>query len=126
MASFFVSRIDSAVDERMDPFRATEGAAQLLSYNYRLLGTWPLALTAYNHGAAGMRRAVEATGTTDYVRINRTYRSASFGFASRNFYPSFLAALTIEQNPEKYFGPIERAPEAAQDIDGETSGGAAP
>lgn len=105
-------RIDSAVDERMDPFRATEGAAQLLSYNYRLLGTWPLALTAYNHGAAGMRRAVEATGTTDYVRINRTYRSASFGFASRNFYPSFLAALTIEQNPEKYFGPIERAPEA--------------
>lgn len=105
-------RIDSAVDERMDPFRATEGAAQLLSYNYRLLGTWPLALTAYNHGAAGMRRAVEATGTTDYVRINRTYRSASFGFASRNFYPSFLAALTIEQSPEKYFGPIERAPEA--------------
>lgn len=105
-------RIDSAVDERMDPFRATEGAAQLLSYNYRLLGTWPLALTAYNHGAAGMRRAIEATGTTDYMRINRSYRSPSFGFASRNFYPSFLAALTIDQNPEKYFGPIQRAPEA--------------
>lgn len=105
-------RIDSAVDERMDPFRATEGAAQLLSYNYRLLGTWPLALTAYNHGAAGMRRATQATGTTDIVRINRTYKSPSFGFASRNFYPSFLAALTIDQNPEKFFGPIERAPEA--------------
>src|SRR5580704_3857099 len=40
-------RIDSAVDDRMDPFRATEAAAQLLSFNYRLLGTWPLALTAY-------------------------------------------------------------------------------
>ena len=105
-------RIDSAVDERMDPFRSTEGAAQLLAYNYRLLGSWPLALTAYNHGAAGMRRATEAMGTTDYVRINRGYKSASFGFASRNFYPSFLAALTIDQNPEKYFGPIERAPEA--------------
>ena len=38
--------------------------------------------------------------------------TSSFGFASRNFYPSFLAALPIEQNPEKYFGPIERAPEA--------------
>ncbi len=36
-------RIDSAVDDRMDPFRATEAAAQLLSFNYRLLGTWPLA-----------------------------------------------------------------------------------
>ncbi len=104
-------RIDSAVDERMDPFRSTEAAAQLLAYNYRLLGTWPLALTAYNHGAAGMRRAATATGTTDFVRINRTHRSPSFGFASRNFYPSFLAALTIDQNPEKYFGPIERASE---------------
>ncbi|MGE0583216.1 MAG: LysM peptidoglycan-binding domain-containing protein [Steroidobacteraceae bacterium] len=105
-------RIDSAVDERMDPFRSTEGAAQLLAYNYRLLGSWPLALTAYNHGAAGMRRATEAVGTADYVRINRSYKSATFGFASRNFYPSFLAALTIDQNPEKYFGPIERASEA--------------
>lgn len=57
-----------------------------------------------------MRRAVEQTGTTDFVTIARTYQSRSFGFASRNFYPSFLAALTIDQKPEKYFGPLERAP----------------
>ena len=31
-------RIDDAVDERMDPFRATEAAAQLLDYNYRVPG----------------------------------------------------------------------------------------
>ena len=55
-------RIDNSVDDRMDPFRSTEAAAQLLAYNYRVLGTWPLALTAYNHGAAGMRRAKEAHG----------------------------------------------------------------
>ncbi len=102
---------DEVVDERLDPFRSTEAAAQLLAYNYRVLGTWPLALTAYNHGAAGMRRAVETVGTTDFVTINRTYTSRTFGFASRNFFPSFLAALTIDQNPEKYFGAIERAPE---------------
>ncbi|MEZ5459633.1 MAG: lytic transglycosylase domain-containing protein [Steroidobacteraceae bacterium] len=102
---------DEVVDERLDPFRATEAAAQLLAYNYRVLGTWPLALTAYNHGAAGMRRAVEQTGTTDFVTIARNYQSRSFGFASRNFYPSFLAALTIDQDPERYFGPIQRAPE---------------
>jgi len=102
---------DEVVDERLDPFRSTEAAAQLLAYNYRVLGTWPLALTAYNHGAAGMRRAAEQVGTTDFVTINRTYSSRTFGFASRNFYPSFLAALTIDQNPEKYFGAIERAPE---------------
>ncbi|MFT3907143.1 MAG: transglycosylase SLT domain-containing protein [Steroidobacteraceae bacterium] len=105
-------RIDASVDERMDPFRATEAAAQLLAYNYRLLGSWPLAITAYNHGAAGMRRARDQLGTDDIVKIIRDYQSPSFGFASRNFYTSFLAALTIDQNPEKYFGPIQRESEA--------------
>ena len=105
-------RIDRTVDDRMDPFRATEAAAQLLSYNYRLLGTWPLALTAYNHGAGGMRRAKEAVGTDDITAILRNYRSPSFGFASRNYYVSFLAALEIDHNPEKYFGAVEHAPEA--------------
>jgi membrane-bound lytic murein transglycosylase D len=104
-------RVDDAVDERLDPYRSTEAAAQLLSYNYRVLGSWPLALTAYNHGAAGMRRAKEAVGTDDFVKINRTYNSRTFGFASRNFYPSFLAALTIDENPEKYFGALQRRPE---------------
>ena len=104
-------RVDDIVDERLDPFRSTEAAAQLLAYNYRVLGTWPLALTAYNHGAAGMRRAREAMGTDDFVTIARRYRGTTFGFASRNFFPSFLAALTIDQNPEKYFGAIERAAE---------------
>jgi membrane-bound lytic murein transglycosylase D len=104
-------RIDDAVDERMDPFRATEAAAQLLDFNYRLLGTWPLALTAYNHGAAGMRRARDGLGTSDIVTILRQNKSPTFGFASRNFYVSFLAALEIDRNPEKYFGALERRPE---------------
>lgn len=104
-------RIDNAVDDRLDPFRSTEAAAQLLSYNYRLLGTWPLALTAYNHGAAGMRRAKEAMGTDDIVKILRSHKSPSFGFASRNFYVSFLAALEIDSHPDKYFGSLRRAQE---------------
>lgn len=105
-------RIDSAVDDRLDPFRSTEAAAQLLAYNYRLLGTWPLALTAYNHGAEGMRRAKESLGTDDIVKIVRNYKGRTFGFASRNFYVSFLAALEIDRNPEKYFGAVERSREA--------------
>lgn len=104
-------RIDNSVDERLDPFRSTEAAAQLLSYNYRLLGTWPLALTAYNHGAAGMRRAKETMGTEDIVQILRHHKSPSFGFASRNFYVSFLAALEIDSHPEKYFTDLKRARE---------------
>jgi LysM repeat protein len=46
------------------------------------------------------------------VRIVRTYKGRTFGFASRNFYVSFLAALEIDRNPEKYFGGVERATEA--------------
>ena len=105
-------RVDAAVDERYDPFRATEAAVRLLAYNHRLLGSWPLALTAYNHGAAGMRRARDTMGTDDFAVIARRYRGPAFGFASRNFYPSFLAALTIDQDPERHFPGVVRAPEA--------------
>ena len=45
-------RINSAVDERLDPFRETEAAAQLLAYNYRLLGQ----LATGNHGLQPWRR----------------------------------------------------------------------
>lgn len=103
-------RIDQAVDERRDPFESSEAAARLLRYNHDLLGTWPLAITAYNHGAGGMRRAVEATGTTDIETIIRSYNGPAFRFASRNFYVSFLAALEIEEQPEQYFGPLRRQP----------------
>ena len=104
-------RVDDIVDERLDPFRSTEAAAKLLLYNYRTLGSWPLAITAYNHGTGGMRRAREQLGTDDFAVIARRYQSRSFGFASRNFYPSFLAALTIDQNPQRYFPDVQRAPE---------------
>ena len=51
-----------------------------------------------------MARAIDETGTTDIVRIIHYYDGPSFGFASRNFYAEFLAALDIEKNPEAYFG----------------------
>ncbi len=105
-------RIDGAVDDRLDPFRSTEAAAQLLAYNYSVLGTWPLALTAYNHGTAGVRHAKETLGTEDIVTIVRNYHSRTFGFASRNFYVSFLAAQQIDHDPSKYFGDLQREPEA--------------
>jgi len=105
-------RIDGAVDDRLDPFRSTEAAAQLLAYNYRVLGSWPLALTAYNHGTAGVRHAKETLGTDDIVRIVRSYTSRTFGFASRNFYVSFLAALEIDRNPQQYFGSLQKDGEA--------------
>jgi membrane-bound lytic murein transglycosylase D len=106
-------RIDRAVDERLDPYRSTEAAAQLLSYNYRLLGSWPLAITAYNHGAGGMRRARDQVGSDDIVQIVRHYHSPSFGFASRNYYASFVAALRLDRDQARYFGALKREPEAS-------------
>jgi membrane-bound lytic murein transglycosylase D len=101
-------QIDHVVDERRDPFSSSEAAAALLADNYRQLQSWPLAITAYNHGVGGMRRAVQQTGTEDFGVINREYEGRTFGFASRNFYPAFLAALEVEQNSEKYFGPVTK------------------
>ena len=102
--------VDNVIDERRDPYRSSEAAAQLLAYNYSVLKSWPLAITAYNHGLGGMRRAAKQMGTQDIAVINRRYSAPSFGFASRNFYVSFLAALEVEQNAEKYFGPVSMDP----------------
>jgi len=105
-------RINHVMDERRDPFIASVGAARLLRANYEKTGTWPLAISAYNHGAAGMSRAIRQVGTRDIGRIVAKYHSRSFGFASKNFYCEFLAARRVNQNPEKYFGPIRKdAPE---------------
>jgi membrane-bound lytic murein transglycosylase D len=101
-------RIDRSIDERMDPYLSSIAAAKLLSHNYAATGTWPLAITSYNHGTAGMRRAARKLGTKDITRIVREYRSRRFGFASRNFYVAFLAAVEIHFNPDKYFDAIPR------------------
>lgn len=96
------------VDERWDPVRSSQAAARLLKESKRILGEWPLALTAYNHGTSGMMRAKRAKG--DYETIFREYRSRSFKFASRNFYSEFLAACEVAKNYQDYFGdlPLER------------------
>ncbi len=99
-------RVDHIIDERMDPYEATEAAARLLKRNHDITGTWPLALTAYNHGANGMLRAARVTGTRDIGTIIEEYSGPAFGFASRNFYPSFLAALKVDRNAEQYFGAL--------------------
>jgi membrane-bound lytic murein transglycosylase D len=94
-------RIDQTIDERQDPFVASNAAAKFLQRNHTVLGSWPLALTAYNYGTSGMARAKKAKGS--YERIFLEYQEGYFKFASRNFYPEFLAALRsahkLEQDP---------------------------
>ena len=106
-------QIDHIVDERRDPFLSTDAAVRLLKDNYDVIGSWPLAITAYNHGLAGMRRAVRQVGTDDVGRIIENYEGRTFGFASRNFYPAFIAALDVDQNAERHFGDINIDPAIA-------------
>jgi membrane-bound lytic murein transglycosylase D len=109
-------RVDGIVDQRLDPYSATEAAANLMLYNYRLLGTWPLAVTAYNHGPGGLRRAQDELGTSNIAVIVKRYQGATFGFASRNFYVAFLAALEVDRNAEKYFGPLTHLPDTQSTV----------
>jgi membrane-bound lytic murein transglycosylase D len=103
-------RVDNVVDQRLDPYSATEAAANLMLYNYRLLGSWPLTVTAYNHGPGGLRRAQDELGTSDIAAVVRRYQGPTFGFASRNFYVAFLAALEVDRHAERYFGAIAHLP----------------
>jgi membrane-bound lytic murein transglycosylase D len=103
-------QVDNLLDERLDPYRSTQAAALLLRHNHAVTGSWPTAITAYNHGAGGMQRAIRETGTHDIEKIVRNYRGRAFGFASRNFYVSFLAAVDVRQNADDHFGPLRRMP----------------
>jgi membrane-bound lytic murein transglycosylase D len=97
--------VDYTQDERRDPIWSSRAAAQLLKWNYEKLGSWPMAITAYNHGISGMLRA--KSRKVSYEDIFQGYRNRRFRFASRNFYSEFLAAREVAKNYEQYFGMLE-------------------
>lgn len=92
-------RVDEAVDERRDPYISGESAARYLKNSYKNLGNWPMALTAYNYGTSGMMRAKKELGS--YQKIFLKYNKGHFGFASRNFYAEFLAAVVVARKLEQ-------------------------
>ncbi len=99
---------DEIGDERRDPWRSTEAAAAHLSDDYALLQDWPLAVTAYNYGRNGIARALAEIDGNSLVDMIQRYEHPRWGFAGKNFYAEFLAAIDVEQNALKYFGPIRR------------------
>jgi membrane-bound lytic murein transglycosylase D len=109
-ARLYGLRMNTAVDERYDPIKSAMSAADLLNANYEMFQSWPLAITAYNHGNAGMLRAVRELGTTDFGKIATRYRGPGFGFYSRNYYAEFLAVAQIMREAETHFGDIELFP----------------
>jgi membrane-bound lytic murein transglycosylase D len=100
-------KVGRGIDERRDPIRSSKAAAQLLEQNYKILRSWPLAITAYNHGIAGLSKARKTKGSEEAIFSD--YSTRRFKFASRNFYSEFLAARHVAINYAQYFGLTEES-----------------
>jgi membrane-bound lytic murein transglycosylase D len=92
-SQFFV--ISQRQDDRINPLVSTLGALQLLKQNHKTLGRWDLAIWSYN---SGMRHVLDARKfwkkeEFDLVYFLNNYNNPRIGFASRSFYPSFLALV---------------------------------
>lgn len=103
-------KIDSIADERLDPILSTYAAADHLKSDYEKLGSWALAINAYNTGAGRIMAAKEQLKTDDISLIIKKFEDPAYQFYSRNYYPEFLAALHVYDNYESYFGHVEKMP----------------
>ncbi|MFV8280812.1 LysM peptidoglycan-binding domain-containing protein [Christiangramia marina] len=94
--------VSSYVDERMDPSRSTEAAAQYLSSLYKVFGDWNLVLASYNSGPGNVSKAIRRSGgSTDYWHLRRFLPRETAGYV-----PAFLATLYLfEYADEHKFQP---------------------
>jgi membrane-bound lytic murein transglycosylase D len=100
-------RVGGGIDERRDPLESSRAAASYLKQAYDYLGSWPLAITSYNYGQAGMARAVAEVGSDDLVDLIQKYNHRYWGFAPKQFYAEFLAAVDVGTNYKQYFPGLE-------------------
>jgi peptidoglycan lytic transglycosylase D len=100
-------RVNAAIDERRDPFESSRAAASYLKQAYDSLGSWPLAITSYNYGPAGIARAVSEIGSDNLVDLIQRYQHPYWGFAPKHFYAEFLAAVEVGGNYDRYFPGLE-------------------
>lgn len=98
---------DPTIDLRNHPIEGTKLAAKLLRQNYNMLKSWPLALTGYNHGPTGVLKLTKKYKTRDIGElVENVSTRKSFGFASRNFYASYLAILEVTSKAPEYLGTV--------------------
>ena len=92
-------RVDKWIDERVDPDLSTRAAAAYLGDLYRDFRDWPLALAAYNAGAARIHRALEETHTKSFWEL---LELAAIPKETRGYVPTFFATLIIATDPAAY------------------------
>ncbi len=92
-------KIDWWVDERRDPIKSTNAAAQYMNYLYKRFGSWTLVLAAYNGGEGRLGKALRVVGKKDFWKIRRTPYIAR---ETKNYVPSYIAATAIAMDPESF------------------------
>ena len=92
-------RVDKWIDERADPELATKAAAEYLSDLYRDFHDWPLALAAYNAGAARIHRALEETQSRTFWEL---LELQAIPKETRGYVPTFYATIIIATDPPAY------------------------
>lgn len=103
---------DNWQDDRLDPYRATEAAADYLQYLYNYFGDWPTAVAAYNSGEGKMARAKQGTGGKDFfdvkMRNEMLDEKARLRDETKNYVPRFLAVSKIMRNlPQLGFDSVK-------------------
>lgn len=82
-------RMNSFFDERMDPYKSVDAAARYLRDSYKLFGDWSLAISSYNCGPGGVRKAIARSGgKTAYWDIYPYLPRET-----RNYVPAFVGML---------------------------------
>ncbi len=89
----------SALDERLDPEKATRAAAHFLKDLYKRYGDWYLAMAAYNCGPGAVDRAIERTGYADFWELLKRH---ALPRETANYVPIILAMTIMAKNPKDY------------------------
>lgn len=97
--------IDSYVDERSDPLKASEAAAQYMTNMYKIFGDWDLVLASYNSGPGNVSKAIRRSGgQQNYWNIRKHLPQETQGYV-----PAFLATMYIYEYHKAHGIKPERA-----------------
>jgi membrane-bound lytic murein transglycosylase D len=95
----FNMKISDSVDERMDFWKATDGALRKLEENRDRLDDWPMALAAYNAGMGAVNRIIREQGTGDYWELSGR---GALKRETIHYVPQILAVYYILSNPRQF------------------------
>lgn len=104
---FLLISNEDRIDERLSPLKSTVAAARLLKENFQRFKSWPLSVTAYNHGLRGLTK-IRRTDSAHFKKIAHLFqhcgKGSPLGWAAQNYYSEFLAVFYAEKYKEIFYG----------------------